>query len=100
MDGRWFSGLIAASAITAAALLLLIPVRQTALAAPDAPRLAWPEDGTILPDMTTTLGWAPPIPSSYIHVQVTPYNSDGPGIDVVLTGSQSSFKLPPPPEWC
>ncbi|GEM_PF-2188947 len=63
-----------------------------------APTLQTPADRAQLTAMTTTLTWSNPSSTTQVHVRVTPANSDGPGVNLIL-GATTSLRIPPPPEW-
>ena len=77
------------------ALVVLLTLTLWADTAAQAERLA---DVPVLPDMQTTLRWPNPPGTTQIHLQVIPYQGEGPGVDLIL-GSVESFTLPPPPTW-
>src|SRR5687768_4681570 len=80
-------------------LLLALASLSVASADPaDAPTLVSPANGSTLSLMEATLAWDLPPGASLLHLQVTPANGDGPGVDLVL-GAVRSFRLPPPPAW-
>ena len=84
-----------------AALIVLLTLPTTAYSRPNAPSLTTPADGQILPDFNPTLQWADP-PGGTVtqnHLQVIPFNNDGPGVDLIVSISDDRFQLPPPPTW-
>ena len=58
-----------------------------------------PADGATVGSMGPLLRWTNPAGTLGYHLQVLPYNDDGPGIDLVRSGGDSSFQVPPPPQW-
>jgi hypothetical protein len=66
---------------------------------PGPPVLSAPGPGATLPGLGTTLQWANAEAISQVHLQVTPANGDGPGIDALLGSPQTSFAVPVPPGW-
>ncbi len=64
-----------------------------------APSLTAPADGGTLSSLGPTLRWTNPSGVNQYHLQVIPANNDGPGIDLHLTSSDSSFTIPAPPQW-
>lgn len=68
-------------------------------AAPAAPFLTSPEDGTVLDTFGPTLTWSNPGGATQYHIQVTPAGNDGPGIDLPVGGIGNSYAVPAPPRW-
>ncbi|MCX6023623.1 MAG: hypothetical protein NTZ05_18190 [Chloroflexi bacterium] len=67
-----------------------------ALAAPSSPI---PPDGTRLSSMgAVTLQWNLPAGSTQYQLQVTPFNGDGPGINLIRN-AEGQFTIPSPPTW-
>lgn len=69
--------------------LLALPERPSLaqpLPAPEvaAPALLDPPDGTRLGDLSTMLRWENPPRTTQYHLQVIPWNNDGPGIDLII----------------
>ena len=71
--------------------------RSTAASA--SPVLIGPEDRSTLDSFGPTLIWMPPADTTQYHLQVVPFNDDGPGIDLHIGTVESSFQIPPPPQW-
>lgn len=69
------------------------------LAAPSAPTLSGPSDGSTLTSFSPTLTWRNPTGVTQIHVQVAPANNDGPGVDLHLGSAETSLTVPAPPQW-
>ena len=72
------------------------PVAESALG---APTLTSPPNGATLSTMGLTLQWSNPPGATQYHLQVIPFNNDGPGADLHLGSPDTSFTLPPPPAW-
>jgi len=66
---------------------------------PAPPALSGASGGAVLPSFGTTLSWENSPGTTQIHLQLNPYNDDGPGVDLYLGSSVSSLELPPPPRW-
>jgi len=84
-----------------AALIALLILPSPVFSRPSAPSLTTPADGQVLPDFSPTLEWADP-PGGTVtqtHLQIVPFNNDGPGVDLILSISEDRFQLPPPPNW-
>ncbi|MEK7216305.1 MAG: hypothetical protein AAB289_11980, partial [Chloroflexota bacterium] len=64
-----------------------------------APVLVAPSPGATLPGFGTTLGWENGAMATQVHLQVVPFNNDGPGIDVHLGSPETAFAIPAPPNW-
>jgi len=64
-------------------------------AAPGAPQLTAPPDGAHLPDLGTNLAWTNPPGTTQYHLEVVPFNADGPGIAMVRN-LEDSFIIAPP----
>lgn len=64
-----------------------------------APTLTAPIDGGTLSSFAPTLSWSNPPDTAQVQLQLIPANNDGPGADLVLSGSPTSFSVPPPPQW-
>lgn len=62
------------------------------------PSLTGPDTGSTLASMGTTLNWTNPPGVTQYHLQVTPFNGDGPGVNVIGNAT-TSFFVPSPPEW-
>ncbi|MCX6021559.1 MAG: hypothetical protein NTZ05_07485 [Chloroflexi bacterium] len=64
-----------------------------------APQLTDPADGTVLPAVgPVTLTWEPPTGSTQVHLQVAPFNGDGPAVNLILN-AEVRFVVPAPPTW-
>ena len=72
-----------------------------AFSEPGAPVATLPANGAQLDTFAPTLSWtvAPGSGVTQTHLQVSPANNDGPGIDLVLGTSDTSFAIPAPPAW-
>lgn len=68
-------------------------------AAPAAPTLSGPTDGSVLANFGPTLTWANPAGTTQYHLQVVPSNNDGPGVDVHVGSAGTAFAIPAPPNW-
>ena len=64
--------------------------------APTAPTPSLPLNNAQLPGLSTNLSWNNPSGTTQVHVQVTPLNGDGPGIDLIYGSSISSYNVPAP----
>lgn len=84
-----------------AALIALLVLPSPVFSRPNAPSLATPSDGQVVSDFGPTLEWTDP-PGSAVtqtHLQIVPFNNDGPGVDLILSLAEDRFQLPPPPNW-
>jgi len=63
------------------------------------PTLSNAGESAVLSSFGTTLSWLNAPGTTQVHVQVIPFNGDGPGIDLYLGTAASSVALPPPPQW-
>lgn len=87
--------------VVLAVLALLVSVNPGAsrsLAAPAAPVPTGPADSTVLTDFKPTLAWNLPAGATQYHLQVTPANNDGPGLDLIRNAA-GWYTLPEPPNW-
>lgn len=73
--------LILVALVTAIALLEGTPAPSEA-AITTAPTLTGPAEGATLTNFGPTLTWTNPSGATQYHLQVIPYNNDGPGVDV------------------
>ena len=64
--------------------------------APTAPTPSLPLNNAQLPGLGTNLSWNNPSGTTQVHVQVTPLNGDGPGIDLIYGSAISSYNVPAP----
>lgn len=64
-----------------------------------SPALTSPRDGTIISSFSATLRWTNPPGASQYHLQVIPFNNDGPGVDLHIGSPGTSFNIPAPPSW-
>ena len=64
-----------------------------------APTLTGPDNGATLTSFGPTLTWTNPPDTSQYHLQIIPFNNDGPGVDLHVGSPDTSFQVPPPPEW-
>lgn len=62
------------------------------------PNLTAPNDAQLLLSFSATVSWTPPLGTTQFHLQVVPFNNDGPGVDLIRN-ADASFTLPAPPEW-
>ena len=62
------------------------------------PSLVGPAVDSTLSGLGTTLMWSNPSGSTQYHLQVAPFNGDGPGVNVVRN-AETSFVVPAPPDW-
>ncbi|MBM2826346.1 MAG: hypothetical protein HW403_410, partial [Dehalococcoidia bacterium] len=65
----------------------------------DAPTLTSPLHAARLTTLGPTLGWVNPTGTTQYHLQLTPFNGDGPGVDLHVGSPGSSLEIPPPPRW-
>jgi len=79
------TGLLAAPWSTA-------PMAVNAASDTPAPALAAPAPGLTLSTLAFDLDWHGVVGATQYHVQVTPYNNDGPGINVIR-GAETSLSL-------
>lgn len=63
-----------------------------------APTLSVPAAGAVLPSLEAPLAWSLPPGATQEHLQVTPINNDGPGVNLIRNAS-GQFTVPPPPSW-
>lgn len=81
-------------------LFALVPSPQTAHSRAEPPVPQAPANGERVPDFAPALSWALPEGlATQLHLQVTPANNDGPGIDLVVSPPPQQFTLPAPPTW-
>ncbi|GEM_PF-4289015 len=93
----WFKRLSAAMLACGVALLdggLDITPASAALA---PPKLTAPSPNAQLTGLAVQLEWTSPPSATQYHLQVTPANGDGPGVDTVLSGSDGKFSIAAPP---
>ncbi len=64
-----------------------------------APAAIGPANGSTLDSFGPTLSWTNPQGTTQVQLQIIPVNNDGPGADVYLGSPETSFRIPPPPEW-
>jgi len=62
------------------------------------PAVTLPAESASLAGFGTTLTWNLPSGSTQYHLQVTPFNNDGPGVNII-GDAVSEFTLPAPPSW-
>ena len=62
-----------------------------------APTLTGPVDGERISTLGPSLTWESPAGVTQYHLQVVPFESDGPGIDLHLGTPGDVFAIPPPP---
>lgn len=65
----------------------------------EAPRLSAPADNATLTTFGPTLSWENPAGVTQYHIQVTPANNDGPGVNIMAGQAGTSFTVPAPPQW-
>ena len=75
------------------------PAEARIVAAAAAPVLIGPPDNATLDSFGPMLEWEPPSDATQYHLQVVPFNNDGPGIDLHIGTADISFAVPPPPNW-
>ena len=63
------------------------------------PTLTGPANGATLDSFGPTLTWSNPPDTTQYHLQVIPVNNDGPGVDLHVGSPDTSFQVPPPPQW-
>lgn len=90
-------------------IVLLLPALAAAwpparpLAGPTAvtaaPVISSPGQGQELTTLGPTLQWSNPAGATQYHLQVIPFNSDGPGVDLHVGAPDQSFTIPAPPDW-
>ncbi len=66
---------------------------------PTPPSLNGPADSARLESFGPTLSWTNGPGATQVHLQVVPFNNDGPGVNVVLGSPATSFAIPAPPQW-
>ena len=64
-----------------------------------APTITGPAEGSTLTSFGPTLTWTNPGGATQYHLQVTPINGDGPGVDLHIGSIATSFVVPAPPQW-
>lgn len=102
---RLLSRFTASSAALVIGSVALVFVLGFALARPAAatitepPQLVAPLNGDLLFGFAPTLQWNNPSGTTQYHLQVTPANGDGPGVDLIIGSADTSFSVPPPPNW-
>lgn len=64
-----------------------------------APGLTAPAEGARLESFGPALTWTNGPGTTQVHLQVVPFNNDGPGVNVLLGSAATSFAIPPPPQW-
>ncbi|MEK7217069.1 MAG: hypothetical protein AAB289_15905, partial [Chloroflexota bacterium] len=89
------------------AILAVLTLLMVGLSAPspafsrsEPPSLQSPGNGVQVATFGPTLAWA--LPESVVtqlHLQVTPANNDGPGLDLILSPAPAQLALPAPPAW-
>lgn len=76
------------------------PSPRSVAATLTAPTLTNPPDGAQLTSLSTTLSWTNPPGTTQYHVQVIPWNNDGPGIDLIVGDpalvAKASYIIPAP----
>lgn len=58
-----------------------------------------PANGSSITSFGPILGWLNPAGMTQYHLQVIPFANDGPGVDIIGSGSDGTFRIPAPPEW-
>lgn len=89
-----------ALAVLAVTILLVQPT-GTASSAPAAPTAVQPPNGSRIESFRPTLTWTVPAGASFTqyNLKVVPANNDGPGVNLILAGQDTSFTIPAPPDW-
>lgn len=64
----------------------------------DPPVLTAPPHGSTLARMEASLTWDLPAGTTQAHLQVTPSNGDGPGVNLIMDAT-GAFVIPAPPAW-
>ena len=85
--------------MTGTVVVAAAPAPTPAPGAAAAPSLVAPASGDTLPDFGATLSWSNASGATQVQLQVVPFNSDGPGVDLHLGSPASSFNIPAPPNW-
>lgn len=67
--------------------------------APLTPTLLTPSKDSVLNGLGVSLTWQNPLGATQYHLQVTPVNDDGPGVDLHIGVPDKSFFVPAPPDW-
>jgi len=81
-------------------LLAVLPAPQRAFSRSEPPAPQAPANGQRVGDFSPQLGWQLPEGlATQLHLQLTPANNDGPGIDLTLSPAPQGFALPAPPAW-
>ena len=62
------------------------------------PTLTLPAQNATLPGFGATLAWVNPPGATQYHLQVVPFNGDGPGVNLIQNAA-ASFTIPAPPDW-
>ncbi len=97
---------------TSASLLLLLtpllmmgaanqppPSLRAVAAVTAAPTITSPLDNETVPSFGPSLRWQVAPNATQIHLQVIPFNSDGPGIDLHAGAPATALDIPAPPAW-
>src|SRR5688572_7904662 len=64
-----------------------------------APTLTNPADGETLASFGPTLAWQNPPGTTQYHLEVVPFNNDGPGVNLHVGSPAGTLPIPPPPQW-
>ncbi len=64
-----------------------------------SPNLVGPDNGSRLGNFSPTLTWLNPSGTTQYHLEVRPFNDDGPGVQLHVGSAGASFQIPPPPSW-
>ncbi len=76
------------------------PSPRTVAANLPSPIQTGPPDGTQLASLSAVLSWRNPGGTTQYHLQVIPWNNDGPGIDLIMGDpaqvAKASYTIPPP----
>lgn len=65
------------------------------LAVLPTPTITGPSEGALVGDMAPLLSWTNPAGTTQYHIQVIPYNNDGPGIDLIRN-VETSYQVQAP----
>jgi endonuclease YncB( thermonuclease family) len=87
-----------ALAVALFALSVLTPT-PSVFSRTNPPAPSSPSDGQSVADFGPVLEWLQPAGTTQNHVQVVPFNNDGPGVNLIISPQDPSLPLPPPPQW-
>ena len=77
------------------AALFALTGQPASAAITTAPTLNSPPDSDVLETLSTSLTWTNPSGTTQYHIQVVPYNNDGPGIDLIRSVESLFFIAAP-----